>query len=212
MRLKHLVAFAGTLLLVAILAAPLAGQTAAKTDEQLKASFDAHKGDFDYLLGDWEFTAASHQWGAFRGYWTAVRLAEGGQILDEYRVVGDNGETYYSTTTLRAYNAALDQWELTSSDEGKGLQDFGTGHLEGGEMHIEQKFGVTSPSPSLFRIRYYAIAADHFSWSGDRSTDGGKTWEKNFLQIQARRIGPARSIGPLAPARKPAGVAPHDNR
>jgi hypothetical protein len=212
MRSKHLTAFAGTLLVAAILATPLAGQTAAKTAEQLKASFDAHKNDFDYLLGDWEFTAASHQWGAFRGYWSAVRLTEGGQILDEYRIVGDNGETYYCTTTLRSYDAALEQWELISSDGGKGLQDFGTGRLEGGEVHIEQKFGVTTPNPSIFRIRYYGIAADHFSWSGDRSTDGGKTWDKNFLQIEARRIGPARSLGPLAPARKSTGAAANDHR
>jgi hypothetical protein len=56
-----------------------------------------------------------------RGYWSAVHLEEGGQILDEYRIVGDNGETYYFTTTLRAFNAVLDQWELVSIDKDKGL-------------------------------------------------------------------------------------------
>jgi hypothetical protein len=35
-----------------------------------------------------------------------------GQILDEYRVTGDDGETYYVTTTLRNWNGALDRWEL----------------------------------------------------------------------------------------------------
>jgi len=34
-----------------------------------------------------------------------------------------------------------------------------------------------------------------------------KTWIKDFQQIEARRIGPARSLGPLAPARKPAAPA-----
>jgi|HubBroStandDraft_2_1064218.scaffolds.fasta_scaffold761209_2 hypothetical protein len=32
----------------------------------------------------------------------------------------------------------LDEWELISVDEGKGLHDSGTGGREGGEMHIEQ--------------------------------------------------------------------------
>jgi hypothetical protein len=32
--------------------------------------------------------------------------------------------------------------------------------------------------------------------------DGGKTWEKGFQQLDARRIGPPRSMGPLAPAKK----------
>ncbi len=54
-----------------------------RTPEQLKASYDAHQGDFDYLLGDWEFTSTSHQYGKNHGYWNAVRFAESAQILEE---------------------------------------------------------------------------------------------------------------------------------
>src|SRR5262245_47896067 len=68
--------------------APVLAQTPAKTPEQIKALYDAHSGDFDYLLGDWEFSATSKEWGKGQGYWSAVRLAEG-QVLDEYRLVGD---------------------------------------------------------------------------------------------------------------------------
>lgn len=88
-------------------------------------------------MGDWEFTSDNEQYGRGKGYWTA-----GGPILDEYRVVGDSGETYYVTRTLRAYNARLDQWELVSTEDGSGLQNLGTGHRRGAEMHIEQKFGA----------------------------------------------------------------------
>ena len=182
-------------------ASPLSAQTAdKKTPEQRKASYEAHRGDFDYLLGDWEFTAVSRQYGKFRGRWSAVRLDQG-QILDEYRVVGDSGETYYVTTTLRAYNAVLDRWELVGMDAGNGLQDIGTGQRVGAEIHIEQKFGVMSPEPSAWRIRYSDIRPDQFSWTADRSTDGGKTWVTGYQQIEARRIGPARSMGPLAPSK-----------
>ncbi len=38
--------------------------------------------------------------------------------------------------------------------------------------------------------------------TGDRSTDDGKTWTTQLLQIEARCIGPSRSLGPLAPAKK----------
>jgi hypothetical protein len=206
--LRHLVAYARTLLLVSMLAPSLGGQVPHRTEEQIKASYEAHKNDFDYLLGDWEWTATNRQYGNMRGYWSAVRLEEGGQILDEYRIVGEHGETYYSTTTVRAYNAVLDQWEIISIDRDKGLQDFGTGHRVGGEMLLEQKFGVMTPNPSRWRIRYHDIGTDRFSWSADRSPDDGKTWEKNFQQLEARRIGSPRSIGPLAPARKPIAAAP----
>src|SRR3954463_2697707 len=77
-----------------------------RTPEQTQASYEAHKGDFDYLLGDWEFTAVSREFGNFRGYWSAVRLDEE-QTLDEYRAVGDKGETYYVTSSLRNYNKFL---------------------------------------------------------------------------------------------------------
>ncbi|MGH7607345.1 MAG: hypothetical protein ACREME_08400, partial [Gemmatimonadales bacterium] len=177
-------------------AAPLTAQTnpAPRTAEQIQASFEAHKGEFDYLLGDWEFTAVSKEYGRMRGYWSAVRLAEG-QILDEYRVVGDSGETYYVTTTLRNYNGAADRWELIGADAGGGLQDAGTGRRVGNEMHIEQRFGVAAGTPSLWRIRYYNIHPDRFSWTADRSTDDGKTWVIGFQQIEARRIGPPRTLG-----------------
>ena len=186
---------------VLAVALPLPAQTAgARTPEQIRASYEAHKGEFDYLLGDWRFTAESREHGKYGGIWSAVRL-DGGQILDEFRVVGDSGETYYVTTTLRAYNAVLDRWELVGMDGGGGLQDVGTARRVGAEMHIEQRFGVMSPNPRTLRIRYYDIQPDRFSWTADRSTDGGKTWEANHLRIEARRIGPARSLGRLTPAK-----------
>lgn len=178
----------------------------AKTPEQVKAAYDAHQNEFDYLLGDWEWTGVSKQYSKLHGFWSAVRLAEGPQILDEYRITGDQGETYYASSTLRAYNAHQDRWELISGDHGSGLQDFGTAHKVGDEMHIEQTFGVAAGKPSIWRIRYFNIGPDHFSWSADRSTDGGKTWTKDFQTIEAKRIGPARSLGQLAPPRKAAAA------
>src|SRR5213596_611897 len=136
--------------------------TGQRTREQIRASYDAHQSDFDYLLGDWEFSSVSREFGNGRGYWSAVRLAEGAQVLDEYRVVGDSGQTYYVTRTLRAYNANLDRWELISTNGASGLQDFGTGQRVGAEMHIEQRFGIGTPTPSLWRIRYYNIEPDRF--------------------------------------------------
>lgn len=186
----------GAVLAAAPLAIPLAAQA---TGEEMAARWDAHRADFDYLLGDWEFTADSKQWGKFGGVWSAVRLP-GGQIMDEYRVVGDSGGTIYVATTIRSYNAALDRWELVSMDDGSGLQDTGTGQRRGPEVHIEQTFGVAAGRPSTLRIRYHSIGPDRFSWVADRSLDGGRTWTPDYQIIEARRIGPAREMGPLTRA------------
>ncbi|MEW5917009.1 MAG: hypothetical protein AB1762_11410 [Gemmatimonadota bacterium] len=173
-----------------------------RSEQELKALYETHSRDFDYLLGDWEFTADNKEYGKARGFWSAVRLAPGGEILDEYRIVGDSGETWYVSATIRSYNAVLDQWELISTDRGRGLHDFGTARRVGPEMHIEQTFGVMSEEPSRWRIRYYNIQPERFSWRADRSTDSGKTWVTDYLRIEARRVGPARELGALAPARK----------
>lgn len=173
-----------------------------KSEEQIEALVQAHKGDFDYLLGDWEFTGTRKMPSGdqkFRGVWSAVRLADG-QVLDEYRVVGDAGETWYVTTTLRNYNAFADRWELVGASPGQGLLDFGTAQREGAEMRIEQRFGVASGKPHTWRIRYHGIQGDRFSWTADRSTDGGATFVKDYQQIEARRTGPARTMDALAPA------------
>ena len=190
-------------------AAPiLQAQTPAKrTPEQIQASYAAHKGEFDYLLGDWEFTGTNQQYGKTQGLWSAVRLDKG-QILDEYRVVGDEGQTYYVTTTLRNWNGALDRWELIGADGGTGLQDFGTGQWDGEEMKILQTFGVAAQTAALWRIRYHDIAPDKFSWAADRSTDGGKTWATNFQQLEVRRIGPARSLPALTTVKGKAAAKP----
>jgi hypothetical protein len=73
-------------------------------------------------------------------------------------------------------------------------------------MRIEQTFGVAAGTPSRWRIRYHHITPERFSWAADRSTDDGKTWVANFQQLEARRIGPARSLPPLTTVRTKAGV------
>lgn len=186
-----------------VLSAPLHAQAQqGRTQAELRARWEQHKGDFDYLLGDWEFTAKSREYPSFHGVWSATKLAEGGQILDEYRITGDSGETYYVSSTIRSYDANRDRWELVSTERGRGLSDFGTGQRAGGEMHIEQRFGVGTPDESIWRIRYFDIGPDHFSWSADRSTDGGRTWVSPFQTIEATRVGPPRSMEPLSRAKQ----------
>jgi hypothetical protein len=182
------------------------GQTPSKpTPADLRAAYEAHQRDFDYLLGDWEFTGNSAAYGRFRGLWSATRLSLG-QILDEYRVVDDAGNTVRLTTTIRAYNAALDRWDLVGMDAGGGLMNTGSGKRVDAEVHIDQRFGVVAGNPFILRIRYYDIGEDHVSWSAEQSTDDGKTWSKDFQKLDAHRIGDSPSMEPLTSPKRLARV------
>jgi hypothetical protein len=172
-----------------------------KTAAELKAAFDAHFTDFDYLLGDWEFTSVHKQFGQGHGFWSVVRL-QPGQMLDEFRIVDAAGKTIYVTTTVRAYNQQLGEWELVGLDRGTGLDNIGTGKRVGSEVHIMQKAMTDSGDPSLMRIRYYNIQPDKFSWVADQSMDNGKTWTTEVQKIEAKRLGPPRDLGPLARSKK----------
>ena len=65
-----------------------------------------------------------------------MRLVEGEEVVDDYRVVREHGETYEPSQTISSFNAVLDEWELISVDKDKGLHDFGTGGREGGERKL----------------------------------------------------------------------------
>lgn len=189
-------------LLAVIITATLIAPAAAQDNEAdaWRANLNEHAGDFDYLLGDWHFTSRG-AFGEGGGYWTAVRLAtgDGSHILDEYRVVDGDGETLFASTTLRVFNASRGLWELVSAEAGTGLENTGTAKKVGDEMQIEQRFG----RDNVWRIRYYDIRPDAFSWVADRSGDGGFTWEPGYMTIEARRIGPPRDLEPLASGAKP---------
>jgi len=45
----------------------------------------------------------------------------------------------------------------------------------------------TGEKALITRIRYYAVTPDHFLWRADGSSDGGKTWIRDFWKIEANR-------------------------
>lgn len=147
--------------------------------------------DFDFLLGDWAFTAQSKLYGDGHGLWTAVRLGDG-EILDEFRVLGDNGATIYLARTLRVLNNFAGRWDLVGFHDHGGLRNTGIARRTNGEIQIEQRIHDDSGKAALLRIRYHSIEASRFSWTMDRSTDEGKTWTLNEQRIEAKRIGAAK--------------------
>jgi hypothetical protein len=134
-----------------------------------------------------------------RGYWSANRSADGALVTDEYRSVDESGQTIYVSTTLRVYNPVTERWNLIGVEPRSGIPQLGTAWREGNDIRIDQTFTGHDGVSRLWRIRYYNIEADRFSWKADISSDGGKTWAENQMTMEGRRTGPARPPGALTP-------------
>ena len=46
---------------------------------------------------------------------------------------------------------------------------------------------VSDGRTTILKIRYYNIQRHHFSWTADHSSDGGASWERDYLRIEATR-------------------------
>lgn len=175
---------------------PVTAQTTVDRDAALQAALEAHQHEFDYLLGDWSFIARNREGATFQGHWTAERLP-GGQILDEFRIESPSGA--HSVFTVRAYNAALSRWDIVTLNRVAGLGHVGTAHKVGNEIVAEQNVGSEDVHPSVWHIRYHDISVSQFMWDADESADGGKTWNRRFMTIEAHRVGPPHMFGSLVP-------------
>jgi hypothetical protein len=199
-----------TVATVVLLAAPLAAQPAARrlpdvpAPDTLGANFrhdsvgTAGPNDFDLLEGRWEIRFQTRRSATefnppVAGTWTGRRSHDGLVLEDDFSLVNAGDGSRSLTVTYRVYNRERKTWEIvgTSAKNGNPWAP-GTSWSGGGDRFVVQTYG-TGPDAFITRIRYYDITADHFLWRADASSDGGKTWTRDFWKIEARRV---RAGGP----------------
>ena len=148
--------------------------------------------DFDFLDGKWNIRFQSRKSPtefnpARAGTWSAHRTHDGLVIEDEFSLVNADGSRTL-TLTYRVYNKARKTWEIAgvAAKEGSPWAP-GVSWSDGKDRFVVQTYG-TGPDALITRIRYYAVTRDHFLWRADGSTDGGKTWIRDFWKIEANRV------------------------
>ena len=147
--------------------------------------------DFDFLDGKWNIRFQSRKSPtefnpARAGTWSAHRTHGGLVIEDEFSLVNADGSRTL-TLTYRVYNTARKTWEIAGVAAKQGSPWApGVSWSDGKDRFVVQTYG-TGPDALITRIRYYAVTPDHFLWRADGSTDGGKTWMRDFWKIEANR-------------------------
>lgn len=149
--------------------------------------------DFDFWIGRWnvrnerlkERLAGSTEWEEFAATCEAGFLPRGFGNIDQFVVV-DGWRPGFIGMTVRLYDGANDRWNIYWADNVRnvfeppvvgGFTD-GVGIFEGDDQHegtpVRVRFRWTHETPATAR------------WEQAFSTDGGATWETNWIMNMTR--------------------------
>lgn len=140
-------------------------------------------GDFDFLIGEWNITneflkerlKGSTDWETFPATSRVEKVMDGTGNLDQMSIPARG----FSGMTLRLYDPATDEWSVYWSDT-KSFRLFPPtiGRFENcrGEF-----FGDDIEGGTPVRVRFLWTAGPSPRWEQSFSTDGGRTWELNWV-------------------------------
>jgi hypothetical protein len=182
-------ALALPLAIAATLAAPLRAQSG---PEPAPAALLDGQHDFDFSFGSWKThirrrlhpLTGSDSWVEFDGISVVRRVWNGRGALGETEADGSGG--HIETLSLRLYDPAAHQWNLTYSTGPSGtLSVPSIGEFRDGRGEFYDTESVNGRSV-LVRQTWSGITASSCHFEQAFSADGGKTWEVNWIATDTR--------------------------
>jgi hypothetical protein len=145
--------------------------------------------DYDFLVGMWEFTFQQRRPdGLFNppvsGHWVFGRKNAGGAMIEDHWRVDQPDLAYDDGTwTYRTFNPRRHLWEMQGVNTAIGAWQPGLMWTDGDSRLVIEHYGTV-----IVRFRYFAIEPRHFLWRADQSSDGGRTWIRDWWTMDVRRI------------------------
>jgi hypothetical protein len=148
--------------------------------------------DFDFEIGLWRTHIArlvhplsgSTTWAEYDGTSLVRKVWNGRANLLELEVTGPGG--HIEALSLRLYNPAARQWSLNFSNSAVGVLGQPTvGEFRGGrgEFYDQETFNGRA---ILVRFVISGVKPDSCHFEQSFSTDGGKSWEVNWIATDTR--------------------------
>jgi hypothetical protein len=149
--------------------------------------------DFDFELGSWKIhlkrlqhpLTGSTSWVEFDGTSVTRKVWDGRSQIEEFEVDSPTG--HIEGLTLRLYNTETHQWSLywANSKQGSIAGPPNVGEFKNGRGEF---FCMDTYNGKVILIRYLwsDITPNSAHFEQSFSTDGGKTWEVNWITDQAR--------------------------
>lgn len=148
---------------------------------------------FAFLIGLWRVDGKrkgpDDKWIPFTASWTARYILDGYVIIDEFHTNDTESEFQVHGATFRSYDASRKTWvmKFLNARDSTWL-DLGPENLGGVEVTDDTITFMHRVEPDgLLQVRFENISADHFTWRGRLSNDGGKTLDE-VMVIEAVRI------------------------
>ena len=153
--------------------------------------------DFDFELGSWKIhlkrrlhpLTGSNTWVEFDGTSVTRKIWDGRAQIEEFETDGAGG--HIEGLTLRTYNPQAHEWNLYWANSKKGLLEVPqVGRFRDGigEFYAND---TLDGKPILVRFIWSKTDTDMPHFEQSFSTDGGKTWEVNWITDQTRVPGTA---------------------
>lgn len=164
--------------------------TAAHAEDGAVSTAGVHGFDFEH--GNWRVhhrikRAGAQQWLEFDGTCNVRSLMNGAGNVEEHKFDKPDGVTY--GVALRAYDAKTDQWAIWWVDgrNPHGPLDPPTvGRFENGVGTFYWD-GVVNGQQLRTRFIWSHITPVSARWEQANSTDGGKSWEANWI-MELKRV------------------------
>jgi len=146
--------------------------------------------DFDFLIGDWKAHVRrlpdrlnnSNVWDVYDGISNHHKLLDSNANFEQFEVTSTDKKLHIKAQTLRLYNPTTRQWSIYLVDLDNGTLDVPpvVGRFSGkrGEFFHQENFkGRTI----LVRYVWLEISPNSSRMEQSYSSDGGKTWEVNWI-------------------------------
>jgi hypothetical protein len=151
--------------------------------------------DFDFLVGSWKFhlkrlkqrLAGSTEWVEFDGTTVCRKVLNGRAEVEEMNVESTNKHTHIQGLALRLYNPESHQWSIYWVNGADGVLEqnpmvgqFSNGR---GEFYNQQ---IYEGRAIYARFVWSGVTTNTPHFEQSFSSDGGKTWETNWITDQTR--------------------------
>jgi hypothetical protein len=151
--------------------------------------------DFDFLVGSWKFhlkrlkrrLAGSTEWVEFDGITICRKVLDGRAEVEEMNVVSADKLIHIQGLALRLYNPESHEWSIYWANAADGVLEqnpmvgqFSNGR---GEFYNQQ---IYEGRAIYARFVWSGVTTDSPHFEQAFSTDGGKTWETNWITDQAK--------------------------